>query len=334
MDNDQVRAQLDRMLASNTFAGAERSSRFLRFVVDRALDGRREEIKESVIGVEVLGRNPLFDPKTDPIVRVEAGRLRTRLTSYYKTDGKADPILIALPKGGYFPEFSEQRCSTSPLLSPRQLHRRPVLLVTAGAVLGVAVAMLGERYFRVAPTGEEQKVSILPPAGVDILSSVISPDGRRIAFSGVSGTRQMLWVRDLDSLEAKPLNGTDGAAYPFWSPDSGSLGYFGVNKMKRIDILRGTAEDIADTRIPRGAAWSFRNTIVFAPRPRGGLLQVAASGGTPRPATELDPTRGEVAHSFPHFLRTAATSSSWPSAPGPANRRFVLARLMRRAPSF
>jgi Tol biopolymer transport system component len=101
---------------------------------------------------------------------------------------------------------------------------------------------------------------------VDFLSSVISPDGRRIAFSGVSGTRQMLWVRDLDSLEAKPLNGTDGAAYPFWSPDSRSLGYFGVNKMKRIDILRGAAEDIAETRIPRGGAWSSRNTIVYRRR--------------------------------------------------------------------
>ena len=80
METDQVRTQLDRMLSSTAFAGADRSSRFLRFVIDRALEGRREEIKETVIAVEVLGRNPSFDPKTDPIVRVEAGRLRTRLS--------------------------------------------------------------------------------------------------------------------------------------------------------------------------------------------------------------------------------------------------------------
>jgi adenylate cyclase len=84
MDPELVRRQLDRMLNSTAFAGAERSSRFLRFVIERTLAGRAQEIKESVIGVEVLGRNPSFDPKTDPIVRTEAGRLRSRLETYYQ----------------------------------------------------------------------------------------------------------------------------------------------------------------------------------------------------------------------------------------------------------
>ena len=147
MEADQVRAQLDRMLASAAFAGADRSSRFLRFVIDRALDGRREEIKESIIGVEVLGRSPSFDPKTDPIVRVEAGRLRTRLDAYYESEGKADPILIALPKGGYFPEFSEQLPPTAQRLAPGLSRTRSILLVTAGAVLGLVAAMLGDALF-------------------------------------------------------------------------------------------------------------------------------------------------------------------------------------------
>ena len=81
----------------------------MRFVVEAALEGRTAEIKESVIGVEVLRRSPSFDPKTDPIVRVEAGRLRTRLSSYYEKEGREDPILIVLPKGSYVPEFSERR---------------------------------------------------------------------------------------------------------------------------------------------------------------------------------------------------------------------------------
>ena len=75
MDAQRVRAQLERILASAAFADAERASGFLRFVVERALEGRTAEIKESVIAVEVLGRNPSFDSKSDPIVRVEAGRL-------------------------------------------------------------------------------------------------------------------------------------------------------------------------------------------------------------------------------------------------------------------
>src|SRR5215472_15846814 len=108
MEAERVRGQLERILASATFADAERANKFLRFVVECTLDGRASQIKESVIGVEVLGRNPSFDPKTDPIVRVEAGRLRARLSSYYQSEGKEDPILITLPKGSYVPEFSER----------------------------------------------------------------------------------------------------------------------------------------------------------------------------------------------------------------------------------
>jgi hypothetical protein len=76
MDPERTRAQLDRILASAAFANAERASSFLRFVVVRALAGRTGEIKESVIAVEALGRSPSFDSKSDPIVRVEARRLR------------------------------------------------------------------------------------------------------------------------------------------------------------------------------------------------------------------------------------------------------------------
>ena len=87
MDARQVRLQLDRILASAAFAEAERAKSFLRFVVDRALEERAGEIKESVIAVEVLGRPASFDSKTDPIVRVEAGRLRDRLGAYYEAQG-------------------------------------------------------------------------------------------------------------------------------------------------------------------------------------------------------------------------------------------------------
>jgi len=114
MDAERVRAQLERILASAPFAGAERARRFLRFVVEGALEGRDGEIKEFVIGVEALGRNTSFDPKSDPIVRVEAGRLRERLRSYYEGEGEADSVSISLPKGRYVPEFSERRLSAAP----------------------------------------------------------------------------------------------------------------------------------------------------------------------------------------------------------------------------
>jgi hypothetical protein len=133
MEAEQVRAQLQRILASSAFADAERGSRFLRFVVEAALDGRAGEIKEYVIGVEVLGRSPSFDPKTDPIVRVEAGRLRARLNSFYQSEAKRDAILISLPKGGYVPEFSERH-----LPKGAGKARHPAVLLFVGALLGQA----------------------------------------------------------------------------------------------------------------------------------------------------------------------------------------------------
>jgi hypothetical protein len=82
------------------FARNERLSRFLRFVVERHLEGRDEELKESLIAIEVFGRPLGYDSKKDPIVRTEASRLRARLSEYYLGEGKDDPLAIELPKGG------------------------------------------------------------------------------------------------------------------------------------------------------------------------------------------------------------------------------------------
>ena len=98
-----VRAQLDKILASNAFAGAERPGRFLRFVVEQALAGN--QLKETLLGVEVFGRNPSYDPRLDGVVRVESVKLRSRLKEYYETLGAGDPVRIDLPKGGYLPSF-------------------------------------------------------------------------------------------------------------------------------------------------------------------------------------------------------------------------------------
>jgi Tol biopolymer transport system component len=297
MEAERVRAQLDRVLTSAAFAEADRAGRFLRFVVESTLEGRAGEIKESVIGVEVLGRSSSFDPRTDPIVRVEAGRLRARLSSFYHSEGNSDPVLIMLPKGGYVPEFSERQ---SPAPAQKAVH--PALLLVAGALLGLAVSALALLYFRkVSDPSDLQRLSMLPPRGAVIKSSVISPDGRRIAFTAVSGGQQTLWVRALDSLEPKALPGTDNASYPFWSPDGHSLGFLQSGRLKTIDISGGAAQPVCDIGIAFGGTWSSASVIVFPPR-IGPLYQVPAGGGTPQPVTSLDPERGEFSHEFPQFL--------------------------------
>ena len=98
-----ARQQLDRILGSRTFQPVERLKRFLTFVVTETLDGRGDQLKEYVIAVQVFGKEESFDPRTDPLVRVQARRLRARLERYYRDEGSHDELMLELPKGGYTP---------------------------------------------------------------------------------------------------------------------------------------------------------------------------------------------------------------------------------------
>lgn len=98
-----TRLQLDRILSSTTFQQVDRLKRFLHFIVSEHLEGRGDELKEYVVGVQVFGKESSFDPRTDPIVRVQARRLRARLERYYATEGEHDELIVELPKGGYTP---------------------------------------------------------------------------------------------------------------------------------------------------------------------------------------------------------------------------------------
>src|SRR5262245_66213614 len=126
VESEAARTQLERVLSSSGFARNERLSRFLRFLVERHLEGKDEELKESVIGVEIFGRAPDYNPKRDAIVRTEAGRLRARLAEYYAGEGSNDELVIELPKGGYVPAFrrTHELPETKALSSPRSGKRR------------------------------------------------------------------------------------------------------------------------------------------------------------------------------------------------------------------
>ena len=153
--------------------------------------------------------------------------------------------------------------------------------------------------------------SILPPPGTtfvlgepDSAAPVLSPDGSRLAFVARDEKGSvMLYEQALDSLQAQPLNGTDNAMYPFWSPDSRQVGFFTVDrKLKRISASGGPPQIICDANAGRGGAWSKDGTIVFAPSVSGTLLRVSASGGAVEPASKLDATQGENGHRWPNFL--------------------------------
>src|SRR6476660_6743604 len=128
----EVRRALGRVLESPIFRDSLRLTSFLKFVVEAALDGKSDRIKSYTIAVEALGRGPAFDPQADPIVRVEAGRLRQALARYYATIGCNDPILIDVPRGAYVPCFIP-RSPVMPMSQPDGRMREVVAGWACGA---------------------------------------------------------------------------------------------------------------------------------------------------------------------------------------------------------
>ena len=110
-DERAVRGQLARIIASGAFAQSQRRQRFLSYVVEETLAGRGDRLKGYSVGVEVFDRRADFDPAIDPIVRIEATRLRDKLREYYGTEGRNDPVRIELPKGSYAPLIELQVAS-------------------------------------------------------------------------------------------------------------------------------------------------------------------------------------------------------------------------------
>src|SRR5947208_535426 len=109
-----VRQQLDRVLGGPTFQQVDRLKRFLTFITLEAIAARSDQLKEYVIGVQVFGKESSFDPRTDPIVRVQARRLRARLARYYREEGQNVDLIIDLPKGGYVPVFKPRETGLPP----------------------------------------------------------------------------------------------------------------------------------------------------------------------------------------------------------------------------
>jgi Tol biopolymer transport system component len=179
--------------------------------------------------------------------------------------------------------------------------------IVAALVVVAAVAVLAPRWVGVGRSAKPLWFSVLAPHGGPPWQSppALSPDGKQIAFCALDPAgATVLWVQSFDSPVPRALPGTEGAAWPFWSPDGRSLGFQAERRLKRVDLGGGSPQSIAAAlNAPVGASWSSTGDIVFVPSLGGrGLHRVSASGGVVTPVTRLSEERQERTHLYPHFL--------------------------------
>jgi Tol biopolymer transport system component len=204
-------------------------------------------------------------------------------------------------------QASNDRHVTAPAPA-RPRTRVPRVLAGAGllTVAALAVTPLAVRPRPAAIVEHPVRFSITPAEGSRFLQGAaflaMSPDGRHLAYiASVPDGTQRLWVRALDSLDARALAGTDRANQPFWSPDGRFLAYTQDGKLKKIDISGGPPQTVADVA-GQGGTWNRDDVIVFPPDIRRGLYRVSAGGGPVVPVVPIDRQRGEIAIAWPTFL--------------------------------
>ncbi len=206
------------------------------------------------------------------------------------------------------PAASASRASVSPIIRASLRGAgtgNRTTIATLGVLLGLAIlgmallAIPAIRYLREKPP-PETRVDIVTPATSQPYSFALSPDGRQIVFVASGDGPSRLWLRPLASATPQPLPGTEGATYPFWSPDSRSIGFFADSALKRLDLGGGAPYTLAPAPEGLGGTWNPAGVILFAPSGGNPLMRIAATGGAARAVTPFK--TGQIAQGSPFFL--------------------------------
>jgi Tol biopolymer transport system component len=236
VQDSAVRAQLETLLASELFSRSPRLSRFLRFIVEETLQGRTATLKEQVLGHEVYGKTAEFDGATNPIVRVDARRLRDKLREYYAQQ-RQDAVVISLPKGGYVPAF-EFRTGATPAPTMRFPGRLPLetgcravsrnLWAWGTALIVGIVSTTVWLSLRNQPEGSDAAMPLTTLPGAEI-QPALSPDGNLVAFSW-SGSDQPgqldIYFKAVDAEAVRRLTDNPAAEFsPAWSPNGQEIAF-------------------------------------------------------------------------------------------------------------
>jgi Tol biopolymer transport system component len=297
-----TREELHRIITSPGFEDAERLVRFLTFVVEETLSGHGSLLKESVIGVEVFGRNPGYDPKTDPIVRVQARRLRAKLETWYEAGGQASTVRIALPKGGYTPEFGPppklEPIGVIPAVAPSAPPRRTAWLLfpIAGLLLlGTAAVIL--TLPKTKPTTPGSRLFTAYPGYQT--SPAFSPDGLSLAFSwgGPDGDNVDIYVQPLDADNPRRLTTSpERERSPVWLPDGQHIGFLRDAGPDRFAVMvvpiqgageRRVAEIRGNPAAPPRIEWSHDGKKIYtsesaSPDAPLGIVEINLESGARR----------------------------------------------------
>jgi serine/threonine protein kinase/Tol biopolymer transport system component len=188
--------------------------------------------------------------------------------------------------------------SARPATSVRR-ERLAWLAIVAVAATGWLIMLLspGEKHAESLPV----RFAVFPPENTTINETVISPDGKMIAFTALGDGKTLLWVRPLNALTPQPLRGTENAEFPFWSPDSRMIGFFMDGKLMKTDANGGSPIAICDAPGGIGGTWSIAGQILFSSQP-GGLFLVSSGGGERREVIRVDSTVDHSSNWWPWFL--------------------------------
>jgi eukaryotic-like serine/threonine-protein kinase len=206
-------------------------------------------------------------------------------------------------------EGGSQAGLPAPVVARRKNREKLAWAVAAAAFVAAGLAAFG--YVRRAPAERSRFSAFLLPleksefdlSGANCGSLTISPDGRHATFAAKDADgKVVLWLRSLGELGAKPIPGTQGATFPFWSPDSRFLAFFASGKLQKVDVSGAPPLPICDVASGRSGSWNRDGVILFSPGSTTGLFRVPAAGGAPKPATTLDTARGETTHRWATFL--------------------------------
>jgi Tol biopolymer transport system component len=187
--------------------------------------------------------------------------------------------------------------------APRRGRERMAWMLAAAAAIVAAAPAIAVFVKPVTPS-RVVRFEVGAPEGVIAIDAPrLSPDGRLLAFNATdSEGRTRIWVRPLNTLTAHALAGTEGAARPFWSPDSRFIGFMAEGKLKKIEVSGGPAQKVADAPTGADGSWSSEGVILFDGRGTDPIYKVAAAGGAPTVAVKPEPSRKETLTGWPEFL--------------------------------